>query len=547
MSCASWRGAASGAALALILASAAPPADDDVAAVGRVFHVVELTFRGPRPGPESAPARDVTLAARFRLEGDPGVAHTVLGFWDGADVYRVRFCPTRPGRWRLEEVASNRPELDGQHEGALVEVLPSEHPGFWVVDDESPGRRWYRRSDGTHPYLVGNTHYTFLSARMAGGAPTGVPAVAIARDVAANAAYFRKLRFSVLPDRYPDPDLKPFLDERGTPSDDGRFANRPNPQWFRQRVDAAVARAFDADLVADLILCGPDTREARATLQADGDPSPYLRYIAARYGSYPNVWLCLSNEYDIKQPTYTEAQVARLGGILKAALPYPTPLSVHPSTSPWSAKFDALPPWNDHQIVQRKRKRIDAGADPIEEAWRGDDPGRPRDRPTINDELSYQGAGDRHTEGDTIEAHLGAFLGGGYGSTGYKSGEKTGQYFWGRFDPAEHTAAPGLRFLRETIDAEVSFWRMSPDRSTFEGLPDGSRVLAWPGHEYALGTNAERRGIVARLPAGTWTVRRHDVIARTSETIATKASGHYRFDSPASRAVLFHFRREAGR
>jgi hypothetical protein len=62
-----------------------------------------------------------------------------------------------------------------------------------------------------------------------------------------------------------------------------------------------------------------------------------------------------------------------------------------------------------------------------------------------------------------------------------------------------------------------------------------------------VGTDAAQRGIVAHLPEGTWTVHRHDLIARQSETIATDAAGAFRFDAPASRAVLFHFRRNAGR
>jgi hypothetical protein len=37
-------------------------------------------------------------------------------------------------------------------------------------------------------------------------------------------------------------------------------------------------------------------------------------------------------------------------------------------------------------------------------------------------------------EEDVLEAFLGVFLGGGYGSIGYKTGLKLGQYFAGRFD-----------------------------------------------------------------------------------------------------------------
>ena len=84
---------------------------------------------------------------------------------------------------------------------------------------------------------------------------------------------------------------------------------------------------------------------------------------------------------------------------------------------------------------------------------------------------------------------------------------------------------------------------MAPDTRLFENLDQGFRALAWPNHEYVLGTNKARAGIIAKLPAGDWTVTRHDVIAKTSDVLARDARGRFPFDAPASRAVLFHWRR----
>jgi hypothetical protein len=541
-------------ALVASLALLAPDTSLRAAEAGRgeVFSVVELTWRGPRQTPRDTPARDVVLRVRFR-HADGKEAYTVLGFYDGdskggptGDVFKVRFCPTRSGRWELVKVEGGKLAFRGPKAGDHVTALPSRRPGFWVVDEDSPGRRWYRRSDGSHPYIFGNTHYSFLSRQRKGGEKK----LDIAGDVARNAEYFRKLRFALHGDRYPDPDLKPFLDDSGQPTDDGDFSHRPNPAWFHQRVDVAVREALRHDLIADLILAGPDTGEARSILRArrnGGDATPYLRHIAARYGSYPNVWLCLCNEFDIKKPHYSERAIARMGRTLRGFLPYPTPLSVHSSgRSGWPAGFDALPPWNDHLILQKKLRKLAPSADAIRRAWAGEGKG-PRNRPTINDELSYQGAGDRHSKEDTVEAHLGAFLGGGYGTTGCKPGNKVGQYFWGGFDPAEHTAAGHLRWLRGVIEREVTFWKMAPGEKAFPGArEEGFRGMAWPGHEYVLGTDRARKGLVVELPAGEWTVRRHDVLARKSVTLSARAKGRFSFAAPASRAVLFHFKRNGG-
>ncbi len=422
--------------------------------------------------------------------------------------------------------------------------MPSKLPGFWEVDEASPGRRWYRRSDGSHPYIIGNTHYSFLSGYGPNGQPSGND---IAADVTANARYFKKLRFSLVGDRYPNPVEKPFFDNAGHPTDCGDYSHRPNPRWFHQRADVAVGTAFAQDMIADLILCGPDTEDARSTLRAahnHGDPAPWLKYIAARYGSYPNVWLCLGNEFNIKSPKYTASQIARFGQLLREVLPYPTPLSVHtvPNTR-WPEEFDTLPPWNDHQVIQLKLRRLAPAAEVIQQVWSNRDGRRSRLKPTVNDELSYQGGGDRHTEGDTIEAHLGTFLGGGYGTTGFKPGNKLGHYFWGKFDPREHTAADNLGWLRRVIDAHITFWRMAPDLQVFANLDEDSRGLAWPGKEYVLGTNKEHKGLIARLPAGQWKVTRYDVIAKKTAVFSRDVRGVFEFDAPASRAALFHFKK----
>jgi hypothetical protein len=544
-----------GSACFAFLAASGPALSGEVAR-GGVYSVVEIGFRGPHQTARDAPARDISLKVRFRHEsGSPEYA--VYGYWDGdgrggleGDVYMVRFCPTKAGRWDLVDVDSNAKKLIGQHRGDHVTAITSKRSGFWEVDPESAGGRWYKRSDGSHPYIIGNTQYSFLSGRREAGPVEGHD---IAGDVAANARFFKKLRFGLTGDRYPHPSEKPFLDDSGKPTDSGDFSHRPNPRWFRKRVDVAVRAAHEHDVIADLILCGPDTEESRSSLRAaknGGDAAPFLRFIAARYGSFPNVWLCLCNEYDIKSPSYSPAEIVKFGETLRGFLAYPVPLSVHASERPdgeqkplpaWSSRLDREPAWNDHQILQRKLRALGPSADIIRLTH--DNPGqRPREKPTINDELSYQGDGDNHSEADTLEAHLGAFLGGGYGTTGWKTGNKLGHYFWGGFNSKEHTSAAGLRFLRESIDRHVAFWRMAPDSSIFPDLDAAFRAMAWPGREYVLGTTRAGRVTVA-LPEGKWTVRRFDVVARKEAVLERDVSGRRFYETPESRAVLYHFKK----
>jgi hypothetical protein len=531
-----------------------PPAKipgEQAAEVGScpVYFVAEIPFTGPLCGPSDAPARSVEFWVRFRHEGD-GATYKVHGFWDGdgqgrasGRAFKVRFCPTAPGRWYLAEVHSSAAELGGQKQGDYVTATPSSHKGFWLSDPASGGR-WYGRSDGTHPYIIGVTHLTFLSGRTTDGRFEGSPAA----DIAAAATYFNKVRFSIHADRYPHPAEKPFLDNAGHPVESGDYSHRPNPAWFRNRVDAAVQAAFDRDVIADLVLAGPASADSRSTLRAGentDDPTPFLRYVAARYGSYPNVWLCLATEYNGLAPRYTPVEMRRFGAILRGFLPYPTPLSVGGRAGDWNQAVSSEPPWNDHAIVEAPEgvRSLDAAAGFL--AANFDRAGRRG--PIFAEPILYEGPADRAGRDDVLEATLGALMGGGYASTGYKEASERGPYFWGRFSPTQMTSAAPLAWLRQRLDKNVMFWKMvpvDPEKSIFRGAGPKARAMEWPDNEYLLATSGPQTDILARLPRGGWRVTCYDVAAMEEVGLGgTAASGLVSFDAPKSRAVIFHFKK----
>jgi hypothetical protein len=514
-----------------------------------MYGVTEISFSGPSYTTTGVPAKDVDLWVNFHNE-TTGTDVKVWGFYDGngsggtsGNVFKVRFAPTQPGQWTLGTVFSNKAELNGEHQGDFITAVASSNHGFWLPDSASPGDRWYTRSDGSHQYITGNTHYTFLSEVKSGGASNGS---SIVTDINNDSAYYNKLRFSVVGDLYPNPTSKPFFDSSGSLSDNGDNSARINPEWFHNRVDVAVSTSLGHDMIADLILAGPDTDNGRSTLAAGnngGDATPYLKYIAARYGSYPNVWITLANEYNIKTPSYTAAQIKNFGNILQSYLPYTTPVSVHQGdNSVWSSTLNSTPSWNDHAEFQNKIRDLSDAADRFNDSFIN----AGSNKPVVDDELGYQGSGDGFSEADIIEGQLGAFIGGGYGTTGFKNVAKNDQYFWGHFDASTHTASDNLAWLRQRIDQNVSFWKMSPVAigSSIFSASSEFRAMQWAGNEYVLATDAAG-SVTANLPAGSWTVTRFDAIAKTQTTLSPNASGAYTFSAPASRAVLYLFKKNA--
>jgi hypothetical protein len=517
-----------------------------------LYDVFELNFAGSEFSEKDNPTSQVDFFTLWQHENRSDLLK-IYGFWDGdgkggsrGNIFKIRFCPTRPGKWTLAKVVSNLPQLNGQQEGYSLICQPSLNHGFWLVDSQNAGGRWYRRSDDSHSYIIGNTMYSFLSEYDW----TGPNGSSIQQDIQGNAAFFKKIRFGLTGCRYPHPIDKPFLDHAGHPTDDGDFSHRPNPTWFHTRVDLAVQVALKYDLIVDIIMNGPDTEEARSILKASengGDNMPILKYLAARYGSFPNVWFCISNEWNIKKPCYSAVEIKNFGQQFKSFLPYPTPVSVHADQQDWDAELNSPISWNDHIILQNKIKKLPAAADFIfRNYWIG------AQKPVIDDELAYEGAGDGWSEADVIEAHLGAFLGGGYGSTGHKTANKKGHYFAGNFKAIEHLSADNLQWMREKIDANIIFWNMVPcfysytdniRSSIFSNIKDTFRVLEWPGQEYVLGTNQAQKAINAHIPAGNWQVKQFDMIMMEEKTVAERISQHFTFDSPESRAVIFHFKR----
>jgi hypothetical protein len=519
------------------------------------YQVFELAFKGSQVLAHESPVRDIILETSWVHEQSKD-SRRIFGFWDGdgkggseGNVHKIRFCPDLPGKWTLLSVSSNDPLLDSRHEGYTIHCTPSDHPGFWLRDTLSRDGRWYRRSDGSHPYIVGNTLYSFISEYYR-GEPTGN---SIEEDIRNCARYFNKVRFAMTGDIYPHPEDKPFLDLAGKPTDDGNFSHRPNPAWFSRRVDLAVMTAFEEDMIADIIINSVDSPDGRSVLQPaanGGDAAPILRYMAARYGSYPNVWFCMSNEYNIRKPNYKAEKIRELGTELSGLLAYPTPLSVHPNQMDWDPELHRGSNWNDHVIFQNKIKRIWLAADKADlNYYRGDM------KPVINDELAYEGEGDGWSEEDVLVAFLGTFLGGAYGSTGYKTGHKLGHYFAGNFDPAQHRSSDNLLWFRTLIDKRIPFWNMSPHTivytrksgikmDIFDGVDYDFRLLKERGSTYVLGASGSHEGISADLPEGDWEIYHYDLIGMSETAMGSSISGTFTFDLPDLRAQMVVFQRQ---
>jgi hypothetical protein len=276
----------------------------------------------------------------------------------------------------------------------------------------------------------------------------------------------------------------------------------------------------------------------------------YLRYMAARYGAYPNVWFTLANEYSDQ---YTPAEAKERGEYLRSVLPYPTPVSIHDWRGPWKAGLNG--DWASHTIRQGKFGRRETATMGLSADALMIDYATHPNKPIINDENGYYG--EEATDEDIMAGVLGSFAGGGYGTTGYRTTAMTqGPYYWGFTIPgtdiADRVIVHRLRYFRKLIEEHIRFWEMEPagkpENSIFRQASDRFRAIHQSGHQYVLAADEAQAGILAELPAGTWDVIQWDLIEREQHFLGRTPGGRpFPFATPDSRASLTLFTRVESR
>ncbi|HVS36807.1 MAG TPA: DUF4038 domain-containing protein [Gemmataceae bacterium] len=274
--------------LAPLRAADAPAADAN--------RVVELTFtaRKHHDNPFNTIDVDVTFTA------PDGKAVTVPAFWDGGDVWRVRYASPQVGVHSYRSQCSD-PTDDGLHgrEG-VVQIRPYDgdnslykHGPIRIADDH----RHFAHADGTSFFWLGDTWWMGLCERLRWP-----------NDFKTLAADRRDKGFTVIQivaGLYPD---MPAFDERGR--NEAGFPwekdySRIRPEYF----DKADERLF---YLADqgLVPCIVGAWGYHLPWMGVEKMKRHWRYLVARYGALPVVW-CVAGEINL--PYYLDKGFPRGG------------------------------------------------------------------------------------------------------------------------------------------------------------------------------------------------------------------------------------------
>ncbi len=320
------------------------------------WDVFEVELEGPKDG---NPFADVTLGATF-TNGTRAVE--VAGFYDGEGIYRIRFMPDAPGRWRYETI-SNRWPLTGKR-GAF-DVRPAGSGNHGPVRVAHTYHFAY--ADGTPFRQVGTTVYNWFEAPVAQQEQT-------LRTLAASP--FNKLRMLALPRDRPrndPPELFPFAGEAPRAWDYARF----DPAYF-SRLEKRVGELRDIGVEVDLIFFHPYGRMWGFDSMGAATDERYVRYLVARLAAYRNVWWSLANEHDYIR-TKSEPEWDRIFQVVQEADPYAHLRSIHNGTD----IYNHTHPWVTHVSLQNGSAVEDPGRAVVyRDVYR---------KPIVFDEVKYEG------------------------------------------------------------------------------------------------------------------------------------------------------------
>lgn len=404
------------------------------------WEVFEVSVQGRTGG---NPFTDYEVRGVFTGEHETVQAD---GFYDGGGVYKVRFMPSYEGTYHYEITGDALP--DGETVSGGFEVLPAEEGGHGPV--RTAHTYHFSYADGSPYYSVGTTCYVWELQ--------DDERIRQTLDSLAESG-FNKIRFCIFPKHYDynlgEPRSYPY---EGTPMDPSvltednfwQFTEHPEernswdftrfePAYF-DHIESCIRELAKRGIQADLILFHPYDRWGFSKMAPEEDDL-YIRYVAARFSAFHNVWWSLANEYDLLDKS--EDDWERFASILCEKDPYGHLRSIHNCFS----FYDHSRPWVTHCSLQRQD--IYKTAEFTNE-WRGK-----YKKPVVIDEMAYEGDIPHFWGNITAEEMVRRFwecaMRGGYPGHGETYEKGDGVLWWSHGGRLRGESWKRVRFLYEIM------------------------------------------------------------------------------------------------
>ncbi len=273
------------------------------------WHVSEITLSSKVR--YANPYADVRVSATFT--GPKGQTIYREAFWDGGNIWKMRFAPTVSGRWTWKTTSSDTSDagLHGQTGELRCIVYEGENPvyrhGFLRISDN---RRHFCHADGAPFFWLGDTHWQMPDTERVNECnhPEHGGAACSYGGQFQHLVADRKTRGFNVYQTYPSATGDHWWSAKYTQIEPDRFR-----EVFDVQMDHLARQGFVIALG-----CGHFNNSTRIP---EADLCRFARYLVARYGAHPVLWITCqemnapendgkNNRIDVWQAVATEIAAA---------------------------------------------------------------------------------------------------------------------------------------------------------------------------------------------------------------------------------------------
>ncbi len=440
------------------------------------YHPHDFTLSGQASGsPGNASGNPFDVEVRGEFTGPDGTRITVPGFYAGGNIWKIRFSPTKPGRWSMLTVSpvaalNAHTETDIQCTG---NSNPAIHGGLFV---DPVNRHHFIHEDGSRYFLMG------YEADWLWGADMKDPERKVMRHLIDQIAArgFNHLLVNVY--AYDTSWSKGHQNQWDYGPTDIYVFGGTNDKPDHARLNTAFFDVYDGMMNALLergivanVMIKVYNKMVNWPQPGSKDEERYFRYVTARYQAYPNII------WDFSKEAYNERDKSlekRLIDLVRASDGYHRLTTAHDNDLyDWDPKLNTNLDFRTDQEHFHWKEMVLFDRQIL--PW-----------PIVNSELYYErGVDDLPTYSvkqdwqDMIRGAYEVYLSGGYFVYYYSNTA------WDVVKPdPEPPGMPRFQTLKENL-AALPYWLMEPKPELAAGGP----CLAIPGEVYAYLVQPSRR------------------------------------------------------
>lgn len=291
------------------------------------WKVFETSFESSKSYPN--PFMDVQVDVVFKKDGK---SWKIPAFWDGENIWKVRFAPPEQGNYTCQVVSSDKSNLslNGKKQALTI----SEYTGNNILYKHgmigvSENQRHFAYVDGTPFFWLADTWWKNLCKRMTW---EGFQELTLDRK----AKGFTVVQIVAGP--YPDEDpFEPMWKNEGGFMYENQEFTVLNPEYWKF-ADRRIEYLIDNEISPAIVgAWGRADCDAMKHVGLEG-LKRHWRYLIARYGAYPVFWILAGELHnDSKWGVGTWGEVGRY---IREIDPYHRPITIHSGSGRRGEKDD---------------------------------------------------------------------------------------------------------------------------------------------------------------------------------------------------------------